>query len=326
VKYKWIDVILAVLLAVVVPGIMFSSFYSHTVNLNEPIHEIETTTTLPDDPVYKEISVLMEDGVVQTMELDDYLFSVVLREMPADFEKEALKAQAVVARTYTLRREMGNHKHKEAAVCTDPSCCQGFCTKEEYLTSGGDIQSLEKVSAAVNETNGEVLTYQGELIEATYFSCSGGSTEDAKAVWGADIPYLKAQESPGEEKAKYYVDSVSFTVEEFMNLLGVSLYGNPETWVENVTYTNGGGVDTIRICGKDYSGVDLRKSLGLRSTAFTFTAIGNTVIITTKGFGHRVGMSQYGADAMALRGSTYREILLHYYPGTELVRNTLGDD
>ena len=146
-------------------------------------------------------------------------------------------------------------------------------------------------------------------------------TEDAAAVWGADIPYLQATESPGEEGATHYIDTVTFSAVEFQNALGVSLKGNAATWLGPVQYTRGGGVDTIEIGGTVYQGKTLRKLLNLRSTAFTMTAVGDTVIITTKGFGHRVGMSQYGAEAMAVDGYDYTEILAHYYKGAVLRKN-----
>ena len=265
------------------------------------------------------ISVLLEDGSIEKMDMDTYLTAVVLQEMPTEFETEALKAQAVVARTYALRRLRTGGKHTGAAVCTSSSCCQGFCNEEAFLLHGGDQTSLEKVKQAVAETSDQVLVYKGELIDATYFSCSGGMTEDAAAVWGADIPYLQSTQSPGEESAAHYTDTVRFSADEFMESLGQALPDTPENWIETITYTDGGGVDTMVICGKTYAGTELRRLLGLRSTAFVITAIGDTVTITTKGFGHRVGMSQYGADAMAVQGSSYQEILAHYYQGTELV-------
>jgi stage II sporulation protein D len=160
-----------------------------------------------------------------------------------------------------------------------------------------------------------VLTYEGSLIEATYFSCSGGSTEDAAAVWGTDFSYLRAVDSPGEEHAAHYTDTVSFTVDELEQRLGVALAGE---WIGRVSYTAGGGVDTILIGGKCFTGKEIRTILGLRSTVFEMEVSGETVAITTRGFGHRVGMSQYGADAMAVSGSSYEEILAHYYPGTTI--------
>lgn len=276
---------------------------------NHPEEQIQT-----QEP--QTLAVLTENGA-QQMELEEYLAGVVLAEMPTDFEEEALKAQAVVARTYTCKR-MDAGKHDAAAVCTDSTCCQGYITPEDYLGEGGSQESVEKVKQAVADTAGQVLTYAGELIDATYFSCSGGSTEDAVAVWGRDVPYLQAVESPGEEDAPRYSETVTFSAVEFAKLTGCGGTGNPVGWVTDVTYTDGGGVDTMVICGKTYTGVELRQKLGLRSTAFTVAVSGTTITIETHGSGHRVGMSQYGAQAMAQAGSSYAEILAHYYRGTQL--------
>lgn len=263
------------------------------------------------------ISVLLQDGTIQIMDMNDYLTCVVLREMPASFEAEALKAQAVVARTYALRRYALGGKHIGAAVCADSACCQGFYDLSEYLDNGGNKEDIEKIQNAVNMTDKLVLVYNGDLIDATYFSCSGGMTEDAKAVWGADIPYLRSTESPGEENAAHYVDTVTFTTEDFLRMLQLSETTNIQ--IDDITYTSGGGVDTINVCGKQFKGTEFRKKLGLRSTVFVISAVADTVTVTTKGFGHRVGMSQYGADAMAVTGAGFPEILAHYYRGTQLV-------
>lgn len=272
-----------------------------------------TTVTALDEPL---IAVAMDDGRIDTMNLEEYVLGVVLCEMPADFEVEALKAQAVVARTYAMGREEKGGKHVGGPVCTSPACCQGYTSPVEYA---GDQEQMEKVRQAVLQTAGIVIRYDGKLIDATYFSCSGGQTEDALAVWGTDIPYLQSVPSPGEEGAAHYTDTVTFSVADFQTMLGRVLSGRPETWFGEVTYTAGGGVSTILIDGHEYTGTELRQKLNLRSTAFIINAVGDTVTITTKGFGHRVGMSQYGADAMALQGSGYAEILAYYYPGTELV-------
>lgn len=264
------------------------------------------------------LPVLTAEGTVEQMRLNDYVTCVVLAEMPAEFDIEALKAQAVVARTYALRRYQSGEKHVKRAVCTDSACCQAFCTQRSFLDRGESQENLQKVVDAVEQTEDQVLTYAGALIEATYFSCSGGRTEDALAVWGAEIPYLQAVDSPGEEKASHYMDTVSFTVQDFAERMGLepsSLSGN---WIGPITYTAGGGVDTIRIGGHSYKGTTVRQKLGLRSTAFVITAVGNSVTVTTKGFGHRVGMSQYGAEAMAVSGSDYGQILSYYYQGTKL--------
>ena len=259
-----------------------------------------------------------QDGQSAAMPLRDYLVGVVLAEMPADFQPEALQAQAVVARTYTCKRAH-NAKHDDGAVCTDPSCCQGYWSTQDYLDQGGTQAQIDRVCQAVEQTDGMVLTYQGELIDATYFSCSGGSTEDAVEVWGQDVPYLQAVESPGEEQAPRYRERLYFTPEEFLQRTGCAGGQDPQEWFGTVTYTDGGGVDTMELCGQIYSGVELRSLLGLRSTVFTMTAEDGQIVVDTRGFGHRVGMSQYGAQAMAQQGGTWREILSHYYQGTEVI-------
>ena len=248
---------------------------------------------------------------VEEMNVEAYVVGVVLAEMPASFETEALKAQAVAARTFALREL----RHKNANVCTDSGCCQAYIDPKDY---GGSKASLEKIRESVNDTAGQVIIYDGALIEATYFSCSGGRTEDALAVWGQEVPYLQAVDSPGEEKAENFIKTVTMAADDFSAAFG-GLSGPPESWVGAVTYTEGGGVASIQIGGKSYTGTEVRKKLKLRSTAFVLTVIGSTVTVTTKGSGHRVGMSQYGADAMAAGGSTYGEILLHYYPETQIV-------
>lgn len=264
-----------------------------------------------------------EDGTVTEMPLEEYLVGVVLAELPASFEAEAKKAQAVVARTYTWKARITGGKHGDGSVCTDPACCQAYRDEGAYLEEGGTRECLESAREAVLETAGLVLTYEGGLIEATYFSCSGGSTEDAVAVWGTDFPYLRATNSPGEEGAAHYTDTVCFSRAELESALGIVLEEDSGSWVGFTTYTAGGGVNTMRIGGVDFPGTELRRLLGLRSTAFNIQTDAAGVTVTTRGYGHRVGMSQYGADAMAAGGSSYGEILMYYYRGTELER--LGD-
>ncbi len=279
----------------------------------------ETTPSEAQTQAGERVTVLTGDKATD-MELETYLVGVVLVEMPADFEVEALKAQAVVARTYTRRRLL-TPKHETGALCTDSACCQAYMPEAEYLQKGGTQEKIHRVRQAVEATRGEVLRYQGELIEATYFSCSGGRTEEAKAVWGTDVPYLQSVESPGEEKAAHYVDTVTFSVREFQEKLGLPLQTPAEGWIGAASYTAGGGVEKLQIGEKMFTGTELRQKLGLRSTAFAITCLRESITVTTKGFGHRVGMSQYGAEAMAVQGCDYREILLHYYLGTELADN-----
>lgn len=311
------EILFALVMGLLLPGILLRVVQPENNTPQAPPDTTGESTLFQVEGSFM-LPVMMSDGSVEQMALDDYVVCVVLAEMPAEFEEEALKAQAVVARTYALKRYQSGEKHDRRAVCADSTCCQAYCTQSDFLQRGESEENLQKVIDAVAQTHELVLSYNGALIEATYFACSGGRTEDALAVWGEEIPYLQAVDSPGEEKASHYMDTVSFTMEEFAQRMEVdadSLSGN---WIGTITYTPGGGVDTINIGGQSYKGTTVRQKLGLRSTAFVMTAVGNTVTVTTKGFGHRVGMSQYGAEAMAVSGSTYEQILSYYYQGTVL--------
>lgn len=321
VRPLWKDVVTAIFMGMLLPGVLlnFAVMLLDSQIDSEPVQE-----TIPQE--MKTVSLPMRlrkpNGSVEEMDMDDYLTGVVLAEMPASFETEALKAQAVVARTYTRKAYETGGKHGNGSVCTNATCCQAYLSSEDYLAKGGTQEELEKIRSAVEDTSGFVLTYEGELIEATYFSCSGGSTEDAVAVWGTDYPYLQAMPSPGEENAAHHTDIVTFTPQQFQNALGVMLKGSPQGWFGLTTYTEGGGVAVMTIGGEAYTGTQLRALLNLRSTAFAVSADENAITITTKGYGHRVGMSQYGADAMAVAGSSFGEILAYYYQGTALKKIT----
>jgi stage II sporulation protein D len=255
------------------------------------------------------------DGTSTDMPLNKYLTGVLLAEMPASFHIEALKAQSVAARTYTWKAFTNGGKHGDSSVCKDSACCQGFLSEEDYLFCGGTREDLLKVCRAVDATSTMVLSFEGNLIEATYFSSSGGTTEAAVAVWGAEYPYLQSVSSPEDHVVPVTCD---FSADEFQRLLGKSLSGEPAQWFDAVTYTDGGGVAAIEICGENYTGTRIREILGLRSTAFQIMTNGQNISITTHGYGHRVGMSQHGANTMAENGKTWQQILQHYYPGTQL--------
>jgi stage II sporulation protein D len=277
--------------------------------MEEPITQ-STQQQNEDKPDYQ-IPVLTGQAETVVMPLEAYLEGVLFGEMPASFQLEALKAQAVVARTYTIKRYSQSPKHPSGAICTDSFCCQAYSDPSLYPS-----ELRDKIHRAVSETQGLVVTYQGNLIDATYFSCSGGQTEAAVAVWGTDVPYLQSVESPGEEYASVYSDTVTYSLADFERMLSVDLEGPPEGWFTEITYTPGGGIDRMKIGGREFSGTQIRSFLNLRSTVFVLTSQGESVSITTRGYGHRVGMSQYGAEAMAQKGSDYQEILAHYYPGT----------
>lgn len=266
------------------------------------------------------ISVLLE-GQTREMSLQDYLTGVLLAEMPTDFPAEALKAQAVASRTFTLHQRAAR-KHTNADICGDSACCQGWVSSE-----GFSAEAVKNAVEAVAATDGLALCYDGELIDATFFSCSGGSTEAAVEVWGSDVPYLQAVESPNEEDAPRYCDETSLPRAEFVRILQTE---NPaitgaEPLLGTITRTQGGGIATATLCGQVFEGTTLRRLFGLRSTDLTIRDEGERIVLTTRGFGHRVGMSQYGARAMAEAGDGFETILLHYYQGAALYRLELSE-
>lgn len=307
-------IVLYVLLVLILPQLLFNMVTRLTEIDDEKIDSFieEQNESTANDLQWR--ICINDHGALMELPIEDYIVGVVLAEMPADFEVEALKAQAVASRTFTLKKAL-NSKHDDAHVCTDPACCQAFIAPDTY---SGSASSLERVRLAVLETRGEVVTFQGNLIEATYFSCSGGKTESAAAVWGTNVPYLQSVASPGEEISGSFETTESFSYSSFKEKLDL-----PQNMVlsENdivATYTVGGGVETLRIGTFEYSGVEVRTLLNLRSTVFSVNFVDDCVSITTKGYGHRVGMSQYGAEVMAIDGFQYDEILNHYYIGTDL--------
>lgn len=272
--------------------------------------EIALATPAPEE---WEITVTL-DGSSLGMELEEYVVGVVLAEMPADYETEALKAQAVVARTFAWKAACTGGKHGNGSVCTQPSCCQGYLTPAQYLQDYGTAAQLQKIRAAVMDTSNMVLTYAGELIEATYFSSASGYTEDAVAVWGNSYPYLTAKSSPEEIRE----ETAAFSSAYLEELLGITLEGSPDNWFSDWRYTQGEGVANVTVGGKVFAGTTLRQRLGLHSTVFTVEIRNDVVSFTTKGYGHRVGMSQLGAETMAAEGQDYPQILSYYYTGAEL--------
>lgn len=271
----------------------------------------ESQAEQPSGDSAQTVSVTV-DGTVENMTLHDYLTGVLMGEMPASYDLEALKAQAVAARTYTLHRLSGG-----GTLSDDPAVCQAFLPLDQAPEKLGEDWDalLQKLHQAVEETDGQVLTYNGQLISATYFSGSGGKTESAQAVWGSEISYLVSVESPGEETTSDYESTVAVPLSDFLDALDIA-----KPTVSSVTYTTGDGVDTMVIDGKTFTGLQLRSLFGLRSTRFELTVTEDQVIFDVLGNGHRVGMSQCGAEAMAQKGYDYQDILLWYYTGVTLTQ------
>lgn len=274
-------------------------------------------------------TVLTANGV-ETVTMSDWLPGVVAGEMPALFEEEALKAQAVAARTYIMY-SMGREKpaHPEADVCDDPACCKAHSTDEALREKWGESyeENMARVLEAVRSTDGEYMSYGGEVIQAVFHSSSAGRTEDSAAIWQAE-PYLVSVESPETaEDVPNYVTSATVSPEDFRAaVLAVhpeAEFGeDPAFWLGAAVRDASGRVESVDIGGAQVPGTELRTLFQLRSTAFTLDYTAEGFLFTVTGYGHGVGMSQYGANVMAEDGADYEEILTHYYPGAELTRTT----
>ena len=289
-------------------------------------------TPSPSADSQTQIRVALTDGSVLTLGLDQYLWRVVAAEMPASFELEALKAQAAAARTYTLSK-LGRtvEKHPDADVGTDNTCCQAYIDPDQAAANWGDNGAAytAKITSAVSETDGMAVLYDGQPIQAVFFSSAAGRTVDAVEVWGNSVPYLTGVDSPEGDEVPNYHSTVTFTLEEFKSKLlaqypDADLSGDPAGWFQNTVPNSAGGVEQVDVGGVTVSGGALRTLLGLRSTSFTVTADSQGVTFSVTGYGHGVGMSQYGANALAKQGKTYDEILKWYYTGVEVAPYTPG--
>lgn len=269
------------------------------------------------------ISVQMSDGTIQELDLNTYLWGVVAAEMPASFEEEALKAQAVAARTFSLRKAAATTgNHPDADVCTDYACCQAWISRTQAEANWGDnaVANANKITAAIAETGDQVILYDNQLIDAVFHSSSGDATQDAVEVWGGSVPYLQSVTSPEGDEVPNYHSQVAFTAQEFKDTFLAArpeavLEGDPSGWIGEPVYSDSGSVHGIVIGGVEVSGAQARSIFGLRSACFSVEVSGDTITFSVTGFGHGVGMSQYGANTMAQAGSTYLEILQHYYTG-----------
>lgn len=267
-----------------------------------------------------------ETGEVEDVNIDTYLYSVVSAEMPASYEMEALKAQAVVARTYTIYK-IENRKHDNADICDDSSCCQAWISKEKRLEKWEETQREEnwkKIEQCVNDTKGEIITYENKAINAFFHSNSGGKTELPVNVWGgSDLPYLQVVETAGEEGYSQYNSEVLLTNEELLNKLkekyqDIQIDFNNNEDIKIIEHTDGDRVKTIKFGNHELSGIETRTILGLKSTNFIVVKEDEKIKFIVKGYGHGVGMSQTGADAMAKEGKSYQDIIKHFYSNVEI--------
>jgi stage II sporulation protein D len=273
-------------------------------------------------------------GKAETVELEEYIKCVTAAEMPADFDLEALKAQAVAARTFAYGRMSGAYSSKKGVhdgidICTDPSHCQAWVSKENARKKWGILfasRNWGKIEKAVNETKGLIAVYEGKVANTLFHASSPGRTENAEDVWpGKSVPYLRSVESLGDEASGGYTAIVSINPDKLAEKL-LEAYPDAITEIdlsediEILGYTTGGRVSEIRVGNIIMRGTEFRSLLGLRSACFSIRAADDGKIeIVTTGHGHGVGMSQWGANALAKTGGTFREILQHYYTGIDII-------
>lgn len=262
-----------------------------------------------DNNIYVNVK---RNGSVVKIELEEYVTGVVGAEMPASFNVEALKAQAVIARTYALKA------NSRGTVLSDNESSQSYKSNDQLKSLWGSSYNTyyNKVKGAVDSTKGMYLTYNGSYIEAVYHSTSNGRTEDSSNVWGNSFPYLVSVDSPYDSSNPSYLKTVSFSYSDISKKLGVIITSDTDFIINGKT--SGNRVASISVGEVNLTGIEFRSKLGLRSADFDIEKNDEGVLITTRGYGHGVGMSQYGANGMAKSGSSYRDILFHYYPGVSL--------
>lgn len=295
----------------------------------EKVKEYELENKVP-----KEIRLkITKTGEVVTLDIDEYLKGVVPSEMPPAYNIEALKAQAVVARTYTYEK-MSRNSHKDCDVCDNYACCQAYYNKEKILEIWENRKFDEKtreeywskVEEAVNSTNNIVITYKGEYIKAYFHANSGGITESSTEIWGKqNIPYLVPVESLGEEEHQYYKTEVTLSFDEIKEKInkGSDRKCNTDLNENNIkilSNTVSGRAATVQIGENIYEATELRTLFGLKSTNFTIEIKENMVTFYVTGYGHGLGMSQTGSNYYANQGYTYDQIIKHYYTGVDITK------
>lgn len=267
-------------------------------------------------------------GEIEEMNLEEYLYGVVSAEMPANFHEEALKAQGIVARTYTMYKIIhSGGKHGEAHICDSSLCCQAWISKENRMNrweANEAEANWNKIVNCVNSTAGKIITYNGEPINAFFHANSGGTTEMPINVWGGSgYPYLQVVQTAGEEGYTQYSSEVELTRQEVVDKIKekhseIEIDFSEENAIQVVEYTDSGRVRTAKFGNINLSGVEVRSIFGLRSANFTIEQTETTIKFIVKGYGHGVGMSQTGADSLANQGQTWEEIVKHFYVGVEI--------
>jgi stage II sporulation protein D len=309
---------LLIVVSFMVPTLLVLPFSAEKVSgkLDEKLKKPKVTEPAIEVAVYR-----AKTKEIEKHNLEDYVVGVVASEMPATFKKEALKAQALAARTYIVKQLMygGNSSLPKGANVEDTQNFQVYQNTDDLKKEWGANYSknLKKVTDAVQETAGQILTYDGSPITAAFFSTSNGYTENSEDYWDNPIPYLKSVKSPWDKSSSKFTSEKPILVADFENKLGIHLTASSS--IGTVTsLTHGKRVGTIVIGGKTFTGREIREKLDLRSADFSWVRKGNQIIVTTKGYGHGIGMSQVGADGMARDGKNYQDIVKYYYKGVKI--------
>ena len=301
------------------------------VNTNENKEEISNEEVYPKYDYTKYATIKLyhnKTGEVEELPIDEYLYGVVSSEMPVNYELEALKAQAVVARTYTIFQiTHSKGKHVDADICDNFACCQAWISKEDRIAKWSESEAeanWKKIMNAVDSTQGKVITYQGNVIDAFFHSNSGGITETASNVWGGqNFPYLQSVETSGEDEYSQYNSEVEVSKNELINKLKekypeININFDEPDAIKILELTGSGRVKTVKFGNIQIAGTEARTLLGLKSTNFQVKIENDTVKFTVIGYGHGVGMSQTGADSLAKQGRNFEEIIKHFYSGVEV--------
>lgn len=322
-------VLIFIFIIIVLPNLCTKKRKKQNVQTSETTEEEKQEIEKYDYSKYKTIKLYhAKTSQTEELSLDDYLYGVVSSEMPASFEKEALKAQAIVARTYTIYQiTKSKGKHGDADICDDYKCCQAWISKEDRLAKWSENEAeanWNKIVEAVDSTQGKIITYNGSPIDAFFHSNSGGITETASNVWGGDnFPYLQSVQTSGEDGYTQYSSKVEFSQSEFIDKIKTKhpdfeIDFNDNSCVQILEYTESGRIRTIKFGNIQIAGTEARTLLGLKSTNFSFEIVDGKIKFKVLGYGHGVGMSQTGADSMAKAGSSAEEIIKHFYSGVEI--------
>ena len=324
--YKVLAVIIT-LAMLLIPLTAFKTARGSDVTEEEKTSDIDSQSSFSAEETVKVF--MSQDDLVLTVTVEEYLVGVLAAEMLPTYHEHALKAQAVAAHTYLLYKKAEQEASPDAglkgAYLSDNAAThQGYMSEEQRAEKWGDKAESyeEKLRKAVEDVCGKVITYEGKPIIAAFHANNSGVTQSAETVWGGEVPYLKSVTSVGDKLSPDCIKTVAMSSQDvsaaLSSLDGCSLNGEASEWISGINSDENGYIKSVSLGGKSFSGLQARDSLGLRSAVFTFEFKDDTFYFTTQGYGHGVGMSQYGADYMARQGSTWDEIIKHYYSGVEI--------